>query len=133
MKWISRPVVSCSARYVRTLRMSSASCGRYWSSQKTAGVAEARARVTASLTQSRTAASFTRHARQMSPCSTVWAMRMLPAASTMRMVPEAFAWKVLSWLPYSSAACAMRPTFGTLPMVRGSSAPFSRQKSITAW
>jgi hypothetical protein len=28
--------------------------------------------------------------------------------------------KVLSWLPYSSAACAMRPTFGTVPIVAGS-------------
>ena len=31
--------------------------------------------------------------------------------------------KVLSWLPYSSAFCAIRPTFGTEPMVAGSKAP----------
>ena len=33
---------------------------------------------------------------------------------------------------YSSAACAMRPTFGTEPMVFGSRAPCFLQKSMTA-
>ena len=36
---------------------------------------------------------------------------------------------ILDW----SAFCAIRPTFGTLPMVLGSSAPCCLQKSITAW
>ena len=38
---------------------------------------------------------------------------------------------VLSWLPYSSAAWAIRPTLGTEPMVAGSKAPWARQSSMT--
>ena len=38
--------------------------------------------------------------------------------------------QVLSWEPYSSAFCAIRPTFGTLPMVVGSNAPLVLQKLI---
>ena len=34
--------------------------------------------------------------------------------------------------PYSSAFCAIRPTFGVVPIVVGSNAPFSRQKSIVS-
>ncbi len=48
----------------------------------------------------------------------------------MRIVPAAFAMKVLSCEPYSSAFFAMRPTFGTLPMVFGSKAPFFWQSSM---
>ena len=40
--------------------------------------------------------------------------------------------EVLSWLPYSSAFCAIRPTFGVVPIVAGSNAPCSRQKSIVS-
>jgi hypothetical protein len=38
----------------------------------------------------------------------------------------------LSWLPYSSAFCAIRPTLGVVPIVAGSNAPCSRQKSIVS-
>ncbi len=49
------------------------------------------------------------------------------------MVPSAVISKVLSWEPYSSAFCAIRPTFGTLPMVVGSKAPLVLQKLIISW
>ena len=102
-----------------------------------AGVFESRARVTASFTQSLIAGSFVWQARQMSPASTVCWRSTAPDASTTRMVPEAFASpfisNVLSCEPYSSAFCAIRPTFGTEPIVFGSNAPFVRQKSTTAW
>ena len=39
---------------------------------------------------------------------------------------------VLSWLPYSSAFCAISPTFGVVPIVAGSNAPCSRQWSIVS-
>ena len=57
----------------------------------------------------------------------------MPASSTTRTVPSAGISKVLSWLPYSSAACAIRPTLGTEPMVAGSKAPLARQSSMTTW
>jgi hypothetical protein len=53
--------------------------------------------------------------------------------SVTRTTPSALIWKVLSCEPYSSAFCAIRPTFGTLPMVVGSKAPLALQSSITAW
>ena len=137
MMWNSRPAVSptsaASLRYACTLTMSSRSCGRFASSQKHAGVFERRARVTASLTQSLIAGSLVWQARQMSPASTACCMSTVPAASTTRTVPAAFISNVLSCEPYSSAFCAMSPTFGTEPIVFGSNAPFFRQKSTTAW
>ena len=48
----------------------------------------------------------------------------------MRIVPFPGALKVLSCEPYSSAACAIRPTLGTLPIVFGSRAPCFLQNSI---
>jgi hypothetical protein len=59
-------------------------------------------------------------------------MRRWPAASMTRTVPAAGNSKVLSCEPYSSAFWAMRPTFGTLPIVRGSNAPCFRQSSMIA-
>jgi len=70
-------MVLCSCRYILTLVISCASCGRYWSSQNTTGMPELRARVTASLTQSRMAASLHWHMRQMSPCFHVLAQQHL--------------------------------------------------------
>jgi hypothetical protein len=68
---MSRPSVSWSFEVGRsTLAMSWASWARLSSSQKTAGVPVARARVTASLTQSWIGASLVWQARQMSPAST---------------------------------------------------------------
>jgi hypothetical protein len=72
-------------------------------------------------------------ARQMSPRSTWCSMSTVPAESSTSTTPSAGISKVLSWLPYSSAACAMRPTFGTVPIVAGSSGPFAMTSSITAW
>ena len=96
------------------------SWARLSSSQKTAGVCEARARVTASLTQSRIGASLVWQARQMSPAATSWTIRTSPAALTTSTRPADAISNVLSWLPYSSAFCAIRPTFGTEPIVVGS-------------
>ncbi len=93
----------------------------------------ARARVTASFTQSRIEASLVWQARQMSPGCTSCSSRASPAPFTTRMVPAAGASKVLSCEPYSSAAFAIRPTLGTEPMVAGSKAPFARQSSSTVW
>jgi hypothetical protein len=109
------------------------SWARVRSSQNTAGVAEARARVTASLTQSRIATSFVWHARQMSPGETSCSMSTAPEESTTWTVPCTGISKVLSWEPYSSAFIAMRPTLGTEPMVVGSNAPWARQSSMTTW
>ena len=89
--------------------------------------------MTASFTQSRIAASFVWHMRQMSPASTSCSSTTVPAVSTTRTVPREGISKVLSWEPYSSAFCAISPTLGTEPMVVGSNAPLARQSSITAW
>ena len=111
--------------------MSWASWARFASSQNTAGAPVARARVTASFTQSRIGASLAWQARQMSPASTVCSMSTVPSWSTTRTVPSAGISKVLSWEPYSSAFWAMSPTLGTEPMVAGSKAPLALQSSIT--
>ncbi len=92
----------------------------------------ARARVTASLTQSRIGASLVWHARQTSPASTSWLSRTSPAPFVTSTVPAEAIWNVLSCEPYSSAAFAMRPTLGTDPIVAGSSAPLTRQSSTAA-
>ena len=110
-----------------------ASWARASSSQNTAGAPVARARVTASFTQSRIGMSLVWQARQMSPADTSCSMSTAPDSSTTRTVPSAGTSKVLSWLPYSSAACAISPTLGTEPIVAGSNAPWARQSSITAW
>ena len=93
----------------------------------------ARARVTASFTQSRIGRSRVRHMRQMSPGSTTCSVRMWPLPSTTRIVPGVAISNVLSCEPYSSAACAISPTFDTLPIVGTSNAPFALQSSIVAW
>nr|CRL70301.1 hypothetical protein CPGR_00422 [Mycolicibacter nonchromogenicus] len=117
-----------------TFLRSSASCGRSVSSQKTAVMPETRARCTASFTQSRMAASVTVHIRQMSPASTFWVSSTSPVArSTMSATPDSASSKVLSWLPYSSAFCAISPTLGTVPMVAGSNWPWVLQKLISSW
>ena len=128
------PVVSWSFRYSLTFLISSFSCGRYGSSQNTVGMPELRARVTASLTQSRMGASLTWHMRQMSPFSTFWLSSTSPVSRwTMLATPASGTSKVLSCEPYSSACCAIRPTLGTVPMVRGSKLPCHLQKLIISW
>ena len=114
-----------------TFLISSASWARDSSSQKIAGACAARARVTASFTQSRTGMSLVWQARQMSPASTSWLSRTSPAWLTTVTVPSAGISKVLLCEPYSSAACAMRPTLGTVPIVAGSSGPFRFTSSMT--
>ena len=109
-----------------------ASCARVSSSQNTAGEPVARARSTASRTQSATGASFVWQPRQRSPGSTSCSSSALPSASSTRTVPAAAISNVLSWLPYSSAFCAIRPTFGVVPIVAGSKAPCSRQNAIVS-
>ncbi len=128
---MSRPVVSKSPRYSLIFAMSCASCGRSSSNQNTAGEPVARARATASFTQSRTGKSFVWHMRQISPASTVWLMSVTPAPFVTRTSPADLISKVLSCDPYSSAFCAMRPTFGVVPIVAGSNAPFALQSSMT--
>ncbi len=97
-----------------------ASWARPSSSQNTAGVPVARARVTASFTQSRMGTSLVWHIRKTSPAATGCSSTTAPEPSTTRTVPSLGISKVLSWLPYSSAAWAMSPTLGTEPMVAGS-------------
>ena len=124
MTWISRPEVSWSFRYAWTFFSSSASWARFSSSQKTAGAPVARARSTASFTQSGTATSLVWQARKRSPFSTGELHQHGPVRrSTTCTVPAAGASKVLSCEPYSSAFLAMSPTFATLPIVRGSKRP----------
>jgi hypothetical protein len=66
------------------------------------------------------AASLVWQARQMSPAATSWRSSTSPAEFTTSTRPSLSMWKVLSWEPYSSACCAINPTLGTVPMVRGS-------------
>ena len=87
---------------------------------------------TASSTQSWIGASLVWHMRQMSPASTSCSSSVAPASSTTRTVPAAAISKVLSCEPYSSAFCAIRPTFGVVPIVAGSKAPCSRQWSTVS-
>ena len=56
----------------------------------------------------------------------------MPSSSSTRTVPAAAISKVLSCEPYSSAFCAIRPTFGVVPIVAGSKAPCSLQKAIVS-
>ena len=130
---MSSPSVSCRGRQARTLAMISASCARASSSQNTAGAPDARARPTASRTQSRTGSSFVWHMRKMSPTLTGCSISTPPPAATTRIVPAPDAVKVLSCEPYSSALRAISPTFDTLPMVAGSNCPCRRQSSMIAW
>ena len=121
-----RPDVSCSGRYcahlgdelrvVRARLVEPEHDGRAGE----AGRAGPRGR-----TQSRTGASFTWHARQMSPASTSCCITTSPARFTTRTVPSTGISKVLSCEPYSSAFCAMSPTLGTEPIVAGSNAPWA--------
>ncbi len=117
---ICRPSVSCSVRYSHTFSINTASWARVSSSQKMVGDPVARARVTASLTQSRTGTSLVWHMRQMSPSETTCSSTTSPAALVTRTVPVVGISKVLSCEPYSSAAWAISPTFGTEPIVAGS-------------
>ena len=78
-------------------------------------------------------ASLVWHMRKMSPESTATSKTTAPEGSVTRTVPAAGISKVLSWLPYSSAAWAIRPTLDTDPMVAGSKAPLARQSSMVTW
>ena len=129
---ICRPSVSSFSSAGRTFFSSSASCARVSSSQKTAGAPVARARSTASSTQFCTGASLVWHIRQMSPASTSCSSSVTPESSTTRTVPAAAISNDLSWLPYSSAAWAISPTFGVVPIVAGSNAPWIRQCSTAS-
>ena len=71
--------------------------------------------------------------RKMSPVSTGRSSSTLPSSATTRTVPLAGTSNVLSCEPYSSAFCAIKPTFGTEPMVLGSNAPLALQSSMTVW
>mgnify|MGYP001004322681 CR=1 FL=1 len=61
-------------------------------------------------------ASLVWQARQMSPGATSCDMSPVPLPSTTSTRPAPEISKVLSWLPYSSAFWAIRPTFGTEPI-----------------
>ena len=110
-----------------------ASCARASSSQNTAGAPDARARPTASRTQSRIGSSFVWHMRKMSPAPAGCSIRTPPPGATTRNAPAPGAVKVLSCEPYSSALRAISPTFDTLPMVAGSNCPCCWQSSTIAW
>mmetsp|Transcript_23885 Transcript_23885/g.47535 ORF Transcript_23885/g.47535 Transcript_23885/m.47535 type:complete len:204 (-) Transcript_23885:1129-1740(-) len=131
---MSQPDVSWSFRYSLTFSMIWASWALFLSSQKMVRAPEARARETARRTQSRMGSSFVWHMRQMSPESTSWPKYSSPVdLSTTRILPDEGTSNVLSWLPYSSAFWAMRPTFATLPMVATSNWPWVLQNDSTSW
>ena len=96
--------VSSVARAWCTLPISCASWARLTSSQNTAGTPVARARVTARRTQSMIAMCLVCVARQISPFSTWCSMSTVPSESSTSTTPSDGISKVLSWLPYSSAA-----------------------------
>ena len=98
-----------------------------------AGDPVARALDTASWTQLRIGASLVWHIRQMSPAATGVSNTTVPDSSLTWTVPGCGISNVLSCEPYSSAACAINPTFGTVPIVVGSNAPWARQSSMTTW
>ena len=78
-------------------------------------------------------ASLVWHVRQMSPASTSCSSSDVAARRRPRgPCRRASISNVLSWEPYSSAFCAIRPTFGVVPIVAGSNAPCSRQNSIVS-
>ena len=113
--------------------MTCASWPRVSSSQNTAGQPVSPRALDRERTQSTIAASLVWQARQMSPVSTSCSSRTsLPAESTTRTVPGALISKVLSCEPYSSAFSAISPTLGVVPIVAGSKAPCSRQKSTVS-
>ena len=122
---MSRPSVSWSCRYVSTFAMTCASCARFLSSQKTAGAPVARARRHRELdpvADRRCPSSGTcGRCRPARPSARAASRRSRPRRRGSCRSPGAM--KVLSCEPYSSAFCAMRPTFGTLPIVAGLSAP----------
>ena len=134
----TRAVAGCGGGWISgllqgnqlTLLMSSRSWARLESNQKIAGLPVARARATASRTQSLIGASFVWHMRQMSPASTVCSNTALPSSPTTRIVPGADMMKVLSCDPYSSAFWAIKPTLLTLPMVATSNCPYCLQNDM---
>ena len=70
--------------------------------------------------------------RQMSPACTSCSSSTASPSSATRTVPAVAISNVLSCEPYSSAFCAMSPTFGVVPIVAGSNAPCSRQCSTVS-
>ncbi len=63
----------------------------------------------------------------MSPSETSCSSFTAPEESRTRTTPPSAISNVLSWLPYSSAFCAISPTFGVVPIVVGSNAPCAWQ------
>ena len=127
---ISSPAVSYFFSSSFTIFIILASWALFSSSQKIAVAPVAFALFIASFTQSLIASSFAIIARQISPFSTLKLRLSLPSLSTNS--PSSSAIKVLSWLPYSSAFFAIRPTFDTEPTTAGFSAPFSFSSSMIA-
>ena len=129
---MSRPAVSWSFRYFSTLAMISASWARLASSQNTAGVLLRRARRTRELDPilDRRVLDLA-HAEDVAGLDRTFEQHRAVSATT-RTVPSAGISKVLSCEPYSSAFCAISPTFGTDPMVLGSNAPWALQSSMIA-
>ena len=87
---------------------------------------------TASRTQSWIGASLHWHMRQMSPVPPRARAASRPRRRPRGRCPAAEISNVLSCEPYSSACCAISPTFGVVPIVAGSNAPCSRQWSTVS-
>jgi hypothetical protein len=68
----------------------------------------------------------------MSPGWTSCDSSVSPSRFTTRTTPGRSISNVLSWLPYSSAFCAISPTFGVVPIVAGSNAPCCWQNAIVS-
>ncbi len=127
---MSRPLVSSFFRYFSTLAMSCASCARLASSQNTAGVLVRRARHRELDPVLDRRVLDLAHAEDVAGLDLPASIRTLPSSATTLTVPSAGMRKVLSCEPYSSAACAIKPTFGTVPIVFGierAVAPCSRR------
>ena len=110
----------------RTFCSSSASWARVSSSQNTAGAPVARARDTASSTQSWIGGvlglAHRARCRPRRPRARAASRRW--RRSTTRTRAGLAISNVLSCDPYSSASCAISPTFGVVPIVAGSNAPW---------
>jgi hypothetical protein len=120
-----------ASRIGLTYLISSASWARVSSSQKIASQPSAFCRSMARFTQSTIGSLLAEAERQMSPFSTLCSCSTCRHRGSSARCPAGIS-KVVGWEPYSSAFCAIRPIFCTVPAVAGSSFPFFLKNSIVA-
>jgi len=103
INWISKPVVSKSAKYAFTFLISSASCALFSSNQNTAGIPSIFVLSTVKRTQSRIGISLTRDILQISPASHSKLIITVPSSAATVTVPDSASSNVVGCEPYSSA------------------------------